>query len=553
MKIKRILTGLVAVALSASMLTGCGGGKGGTGSYAENGADPAFLETVEMGMEAGEDGKITKEVFEPTLLLGTYDFDSMHVFQEAFKYTNVKPKAFIAATSNASQQLDLMLADGSDMADVVVSTITKINDAALEGAFVPLDTLIERFAPNIKAYFEQFPSHKAQSLAGDGNLYVIPTTYDTIASEGFFIRTDWLDKLGLEVPKTVDEYHQALLAFKNQDPNGNGKADEIPFFQRSKTYVSLAQLWGAYPKNYVDENGKVHIGKVSPAWKVAMQNLIQWNKEGLIDPEITTRQSAREELLGNNIGGSTHDWFSSTGSFTKTVKDSHPGEAWAEDFNFAPIAPPADINGEVKEIYSRPLLRGSGWAISATNKNIVETIKYMDWWFTEQGKLTYWYGMEGTDYTKDENGKVTFTSLVLDSKNGVPMYMRENGQLEQGAPMSMEAEMAGMTEGAKEGFAMYESEIKIIPQFPTLAYTPDERAEIDKITVELNTFIDETNAKWYAGSVVLDDAAWDAYIAKCKELGSDKLIEIYQTAYDRLVANGGGVDDVKKNYTSNNN
>lgn len=547
MKIKRILTGLLALAMSATMLTGCGGsGSGEAVSYAE-GAD---LATVEMAMEAGEDGKVTKEVFEPTLLLGGYDYETMSVFQEAFKYTNVKPKAFIAATADANQQLDLMLADGSDMADIVVATITKINDASLEGAFVPLDTLIDRFAPNIKAYFEEFPAHKAQSLAGDGNLYVIPTTYDTIASEGFFIRTDWLDKLGLEVPKTVEEYHQALLAFKNQDPNENGKADEIPFFQRSKTYQSLAQLFGAYNRNYIDDNGKVHMGKVEDSWKVAMQNIIQWNKEGLIDPELSTRQSAREELLGNNIGGSTHDWFSSTGSFTKTVKDSHPGEAWAEAFEFAPIAPPADINGEVKETYSRALLRGSGWAISSTNKYIVETIKYMDWWFTEQGKLTYWYGMEGKEYEKDADGNVTFTSLVMDSKNGVPMYMREIGQLEQGAPMSMEAEMAGMTEGAKEGFAMYESEIKIIPQFPTLSYTPDERAEIDKITVELNTYIDETNAKWYTGSEALTDAAWDAYIAKCKELGSDKLIEIYQEAYDRLVANGGGVDDVTKNYTS---
>lgn len=549
MKQKRILAGLIALVMCMALFTGCGK-EPTTGSFADNGLDPAHLETVEMSMEAGEGTHITKEVFEPTLLLGTYDYDTMNVFQEAFKYTNVKPKAYIASTADPSQHLDLMLADGEDMADIVASKIVKINDAALEGAFVPLDTLIDRFAPNIKEYFEQFPSHKAQSLAGDGNLYVIPSTYDTIASEGFFIRTDWLDKLGLDVPKTVEDYHKVLLAFKNQDPNGNGKADEVPFFSRHKKYESLAQLFGAYHREYIDENGKVHIGQVEDAWKVAMDNIIQWKNEGLIDPEILTRSNAREDLLGNNLGGSTHDWFSSTGSFTKTVRSSHAGEAWAEDFEFAPIAPPADLNGEVKEIYSRPLLRGTGWGITSTNQNIVETIKYMDWWYTEQGKLTYWYGMEGVDYTKDENGKVTFTDLVMNNTNGVPIYMGQIGQLQFGAPMSMEAEMAGMTEGAKEGFTMYESEVKIIPQFPTLSYTPDERAEIDKVTVELNTYIDETNAKWYAGSETLTDASWDAYIAKCKELGSDKLIEIYQQAYDRLVANGGGVDDVDNTYTS---
>ena len=314
----------------------------------------------------------------------------------------------------------------------------------------------------------------------------------------------------------------------------------------------MVQLWGAYARNYVDSDNKVHNGKLENEFKTAMENIIQWNKEGLIDPEISTRNSAREELLGNNVGGSTHDWFSSTGSFTKTVRESHAGEAWAEKFDFAPIAPPADSNGEVKETYSRAKVRGSGWGITVSNQYVVESIKYMDWWFTEQGKLTYWYGMEGTDYVKDANGEVKFTDLVLNSKNGVPMYMRDNGQLEQGAPMSMKAEMAGMTEGAKKGFAMYESEIKIIPQFPTFTYTVDERSEMDTLQAAVDTYIDETIAKWYAGDAKLDDASWNAYVSKANELGAKRILEIQQQAYDRFVNNGGGIDDVKDNVTSKN-
>lgn len=541
MKLKKVLCGILALSLSATMMVGCGKKNGGSG-------DSGY----EMKMEAGEGSKITKDVFEPTLLLTGYDYDKMHVFQEAFKYTNVKPKAYIAVTADATQAFDTMLTSDTGMADIAVSTIAKINTAGPEGAFIPLDALIDQYAPNIKAYFEEFPQYKAACLAADGKLYVIPTTYDTIASEGFFIRQDWLDKLGLSVPTTVDEYHEVLKAFKTKDPNGNGKADEIPFFQRGKSWQPLLQLWGAYARNYVDSDNKVHNGKLENEFKTAMENIIQWNKEGLIDPEISTRNSAREELLGNNVGGSTHDWFSSTGSFTKTVRESHVGEAWAEKFDFAPIAPPADINGEVKETYSRPKVRGSGWGITVSNQYVVESIKYMDWWFTEQGKLTYWYGMEGTDYVKDANGEVKFTDLVLNSKNGVPMYMRDNGQLEQGAPMSMKAEMAGMTEGAKKGFAMYESEIKIIPQFPTFTYTVDERSEMSTLQAAVDTYIDETIAKWYAGDAKLDDASWNAYVSKANELGAKRILEIQQQAYDRFVSNGGGVDDVKDNVTSKN-
>ncbi len=537
MNMKKILCGAVALSLSLTMFAGCGKKNASTS----------------MKMEPGEGSKITKEVFEPTLLLLDYDYEKMHVFQEAFKYTNVKPKAFVATTADANQHFEMMLAGGEKMADIAGASVSRINSAAVEGAFIDLLPLIEEHAPNIKAYFEEFPEYKAQCLASDGKLYVIPTTYDSSASEGFFIRKDWLDKLGLEVPTTVDEYHDALLAFKTQDPNGNGKADEIPYFYRNQTWYGLVQLFGAYHRDYIDDNGKFHRGFFEPEFKVAMENLIQWNKEGLIDPEWETRTNAREELLGNNLGGATHDWFSSTGSFTKNVRENHAGEAWAEKFDFAPIAPPADINGEVKEIYSRPKMRGIGWGISSTNEYPVETIKYFDWWFTEQGKLTYWYGMEGTDYVKEADGTIKFTDLVLDYTKGVPLYMRENGQIDQGAPMSMEAEMAGMTEAAKEGFAMYEREIKIIPQVPTLSFTPEERDELDTIQADLNTHVDETIDKWFAGTLEFNDAAWDAYIAKCEELGSKRLVEINQAAFDRLVAAGGGLDDTTANVTNKNN
>ena len=77
------------------------------------------------------------------------------------------------------------------------------------------------------------------------------------SSQFYWIRQDWLDKLGLAVPTTVDELHDVLLAFKNNDPNGNGKADEIPLFDRSATSENemgeYLALWdsstGFYPRD----------------------------------------------------------------------------------------------------------------------------------------------------------------------------------------------------------------------------------------------------------------------------------------------------------------
>ena len=92
---------------------------------------------------------------------------------------------------------------------------------------------MEKYAPNIKAYFDENPDQRKALEWIDGKIYYIPCIGDGDVSMGWFIREDWLDNLGLEMPKNVDEYYNVLKAFKTQDPNGNGIDDEIPYFNRN--------------------------------------------------------------------------------------------------------------------------------------------------------------------------------------------------------------------------------------------------------------------------------------------------------------------------------
>ena len=102
-------------------------------------------------------------------------------------------------------------------------------------------------------------------------------------------------------------------------------------------------------------------GKTEEAYKNAMRELLKWYKEGLIDQEIYSRGSeSREWLLGENLGGSTHDWFMSTGTYNRYADT-------IEGFEWVAIAPPADVNGVVKETFARQELRETGWAISIDN------------------------------------------------------------------------------------------------------------------------------------------------------------------------------------------
>ncbi|MEL6682986.1 MAG: hypothetical protein AAFQ09_10110 [Pseudomonadota bacterium] len=132
-----------------------------------------------------------------------------------------------------TEALNLMLASGN-IPDIVGSSRIRdfVNQFGPEGAFVPLNDLIAEHAPNIAAYYAERPDIEAAVKAADGQMYYIPYLPDGKYGRAYWIRTDWLDALDLEVPQTVEEYENVLRAFKTQDPNGNGEADEVPLFFR---------------------------------------------------------------------------------------------------------------------------------------------------------------------------------------------------------------------------------------------------------------------------------------------------------------------------------
>ena len=107
-----------------------------------------------------------------------------------------------------------------------------------------MNDLIEEHAPNLKKFFDEKPHIKSAISAADGNMYYIPYLPDGKYGRAYFIRYDWLDALELDVPETVDEFEAVLRAFKTQDPNGNGEADEVPYFARQwPELIRLVTLW----------------------------------------------------------------------------------------------------------------------------------------------------------------------------------------------------------------------------------------------------------------------------------------------------------------------
>ena len=439
------------------------------------------------------------------------------------------------ATQKSADAFNLMIASG-DISDIVGGNNLKdgFNQYGQEGAFVPLNDLIDEFAPNIKAFFEARPDIKSAISAADGNVYYIPYLPEGKYGRMYFIRQDWLDKLELKTPETIDDLYKVLTAFRNDDPNGNGKKDEVPFLSRDwQEIIRLVVFWDARTTgsdtfhDYYVRDGKITHGYTEEEYKTGIMNVAKWYKEGLIDPEFFTRgKRSREVLFGSDVGGMTHDWYPSTTSFNDSLPDKVPG------FNLQAMAPPASPSGRRLEEHRVIPVKPDGWAIGYTNEHPEETMKYFDFWFSDIGKRLSNFGVEGQQYDMID-GKPIFKPEVLNSADPVNAQMWGIGaQIPRGFPQDFEYQVQWTNQMGLDAIALYDKGDYLIDSFLGVSMTPEEQNVYDKYQQNLLAYMLEMQQIWILGSEDVD-AGWDSYQKKLEKLGYSKVIGAMQTAYDR--------------------
>lgn len=520
---KKLLSGILAVTLMCTVLSGCGGNK---------------TEGTQSDLQSGSilDYKVCDEPLELTFFAGkdpNYQAEN-NVFKQAFEHTNVMLKHDLSNNAGDMMQQLAIAASSKDLSDIIYAySRDTFVDYGTQGALIPLNDLIEKHAPNFKKYLDEHEDVKKYITADDGNIYYVPNVRDPQVSPAWFIRQDWLDKLGLEQPDTIDEFYDVLCAFRDKDPNGNGKADEVPLFGiGSAVQYEVAQYLGIFDAAFVFRymDGKVVYGPTEENFKTAIKTLAKWYAEGLIDPEIFTRKKTREYFLGNDLGGSTHNWIGSTAGYNDTYKDDVPG------INFVVMAPPASSAGVRRETNGNSKGLNEGWSISANNAHPEETMKYFDFWWTEEGRRTANYGVEGFTYTM-EDGKPVYTDYVLNNEELVPISaIRSTGaQSNFGYWQNFEFELQYLNDIAAAGVDLYIDNGYFAPETPMFTYTAEEQKRMSTLGADIITCVEETVQKWILGNEDVD-LTYDSYIKDLNKLGLEEYVSIEQAAYDRYLA-----------------
>ncbi|MDY3304587.1 MAG: extracellular solute-binding protein [Clostridia bacterium] len=459
-----------------------------------------------------------------------YDPD-LPIWKEAEKKTGIRLENTVSSAESDGGASFAMMRIGKKLPDIIHSNYMKLKSIAGSGSLLPLDEYIDKYAPNIKKFFKSCPTAKSMATLEDGHIYFIPGTVTDLdkpytPSTGFFIRKDWLDKLGLSYPENISEFHDVLYAFRTMDPNGNGLTDEVPYFTRNKTLNDLLYLFDTTEKYTIRGSGVIH-GAMSDEYRSAMKELSVWYAEGLIDKEIFTRGKAREQLLSNNTGGCTVDWFSSTGKFNDTYAGIVPG------LDFEPMLPPKDINGNVKWSETRGILHDKAWGISkdCSKDDIIDAVRYLDFWMSDEGCRLMAYGVEGISYTVGENGKIKWSKEALSFASGLPNYRRSIGFTEIGTIGIMDAEKAGMNDISLKGYEMYENIISG-NELLNISFTESEQEIYDEYYTKVSELVYDMQHKWIMGEEDVD-STWDSYITTLHAAGVDNMMEIYNNAYNR--------------------
>lgn len=531
----------VSVLLTASMmLSACSGGNGNEGENkgSANGVTNAPAEETGFnkdGLPIVKD-KLTLTIVSPKAALAP-EYNEMEIFKRLEADTNVHIEWNNIPDTDYAEKKNLLLASG-DLPDAFYAS--QFSDYELitygeDGTIIPLEDLIDQYAPNLKKLLEERPDVKAAITAPDGHIYGLPTWEENeLGTNPFFhvINKQWLDKLGLKFPETLDEYTEALVAFKTKDPNGNGKADEIPLsFMHMQWCMDIAGLFGAFglPDNLehrIVRDGKVLFTATQPEYKEALKYFNEkWYKQGLIDPESFT-QDAPQYLAK----GKTPD--PTLGSYVWWEIEEVVGTA--QSANYALVPPLTGPTGK------KTIGRGNGggpgrnaFVITKDNENPEVTMRWIDQQYEPYMAAQIHWGPIGVIYEKDANGKL----VNLPLEEGVSMGEFRQKVAPNGAGVITSehfktiVDMEPRAQQRKKDLEQYYEPFMEKENYPTIFFLPEELDTINQIEPELIKYVNTQRAKFIVDG--MDDKAWDSYVKTVEDMGLSKLMELYQTALDR--------------------
>lgn len=516
----------LALALAAGCFTGCGNNQG-TASNGDGDMPKELSIFCALGPNVAAGGGTT--------------FNDCMTFQLLEEETGCHVDWQHPASGAESERFNVMVVSGN-YPDAIVYNWPAVKGGAQsyvdDEVIVDLTEYVEKCMPNFTEFLNKNPELKKDVYTDDGRILYIPfirADKELCVFQGQVIREDWLEKLGLEKPKNTDELYEVLKAFKTKDPNGNGKADEIPMVATSfASFTGLGPLLWSFGTTYdfhLDDSGKVVYGPMTDQFREGLGYIAKLYREGLIDTDylLDTRSKVDAKYTGDQAGFG----FGFQPSTYYSAMQNSDAKVTGIEYIAGPDGKAYAFNPQ----YIQQVLPGCALAVTTANKNIAGTLKWIDNLYGGNGYMYANFGKEGVSYEMKDNEPV-FTDYMTHNENGKSL-----------------AQMVGLTCGVRDSFfpmlqswdyykqtlqpwgvdairtwiAAEPDTSRTLPT--TLSLTAEEGETYTEIMNQVETYFQEEANKVITGKTSIDD--WNKVVEHLKEMGIQEAIDIKNAAYER--------------------
>ena len=518
---KRLMSAVLAAAMSVGMLSGCGKESTGKVEYQEITFPLAETETINIWTANYASASVD-------------NYSQMRMYQELMKEANVDITFTHPSLASVAEQFNIMIAS-NELPDIFEQGEDYYKGglaAAYEdGVIVDLMDYID-YAPNFQAILEAYPELQGEVLDENGRLLAFPIIRggnNVRTYVGPVFRRDLLDKFGLEIPTTIDEWHDVLTALKQ-----NGV--DAPLAIKFDNLFDRTIFSGAYDivPDYFIEDGKVVCGYYDERFKDYIKTMRDWYSEGLIDSDMMVMDG--KAVNAKFSSGSAAAMIASNGGFTSLNAET----VGNPDFVMEAAPYPARDANHTPYLVYRDKVAYPVASVTTQCRNIPLAVKLIDYFYSEKGNLLANFGIEGETYTMVD-GKPVYTDLILHNPDGKTM---SQAGLMYSRAFSFGAFVQDKVYGnqwygldsQKNATKLWTQNMDLYNEKNPYVYGSLTAEEITATTskqTDIDTYCREQVGKFILGTEPIENM--DQFFAQLKAMGIEDIIKTKQEAYDRFV------------------
>lgn len=466
------------------------------------------------------------------------------VLQELQKRTGITLDITSTAITGAADAVSLQVASGDypEIWSGFGSYYTGGISEAIEQEII-LD--LAEYKENFPSYFEildNYPIYGKNAYTDDGNVGVLNGIWtNPVVDVGLSVRQDYLDELGLDVPKTLDDFYEALTAMKdkygayyymNQD-----SSDPVNSFAQCFGVVGNAGSSSTYAY-YMAKNGEeVVFSPLEDGFKDYLETMAKWYSEGLIYADFLSAPDAvpgSDLLLSGDIGVTYYN----AASYTTLMSQVEEGSS----FKLTPVEPPVNVEtGEPGHLgrlvdYVSPKGYSLSTALEPGSEKFDAVCAMLDYLYTNEGSELMNYGMEDVTFTYDENGDHVWTDLMVNNPDGLAYSWCISRYTFGAGSFRIDSSRTLANYGDEEMHLIEvwnngECDTRDVLPSSGLSLTSDEAAAYSAGFSDIRTHVQQNILAFITGTRSIDE--YDTFVEELESMNVDECTQILQDALDR--------------------